>query len=131
MLDTVNLTGTVTYRKQWSCQEPCCHISLSTSMSLRYFFYGTELVTLHYISKLPFSELNVRYRYTWDDLLYVQVTVHCDSLRINNQQDASISKILFCHEALHVSGIFCVHHQELSDVHVAIGVFHAGYVAAA
>jgi hypothetical protein len=62
--------------------------------------------------------------------LYVQVTVHRDNLRINNQ-DASISKILFCHETLHVSGIFCANHQELSAVHVAIGMFHAGYVVAA
>jgi hypothetical protein len=42
-----------------------------------------------------------------------------------------VSKILFCHETLHVSGIFCAHHLELSSVHVAIGMFHAGYVAAA
>jgi hypothetical protein len=31
-----------------------------------------------------------------------------------------VSKILFCHETLHVSGIFCSHHQELSAVHVAV-----------
>jgi hypothetical protein len=42
-----------------------------------------------------------------------------------------VSKILFCHETLHISGIFCAHHQELSAVHVAIGMFYAGYVAAA
>ena len=42
-----------------------------------------------------------------------------------------VSKILFCHETLLVSGIFCAHHQELSAVHVAIGMFHAGYVATA
>jgi hypothetical protein len=42
-----------------------------------------------------------------------------------------VSKILFCHETLHVSGIFCAHHQELSAVRVAIGTLHAGYVAAA
>ena len=42
-----------------------------------------------------------------------------------------ISNILFCHETLHVSGIFFVHHQELSAVHVGVGMFHAGYVAAA
>jgi hypothetical protein len=42
-----------------------------------------------------------------------------------------VSKILFCYETLHVSGIYCAHHQELSAVHVAIGMFHAGYVAAA
>ena len=41
-----------------------------------------------------------------------------------------VSKILFCHGTLHVSGIFCAHHQELSAVHVAIGMFHAAYVAA-
>jgi hypothetical protein len=42
-----------------------------------------------------------------------------------------VSKILFCHETPQVSGISCAHHQELSVVHVAIGMFHAGYVAAA
>jgi hypothetical protein len=42
-----------------------------------------------------------------------------------------VFKILFCHETLHVSGIFCAHHQELSAVHVAVGIYHAGYVAAA
>jgi hypothetical protein len=42
-----------------------------------------------------------------------------------------VSKILFCHETLHVSGIFFAHHQVLSAVHVTIGMFHAGYVAAA
>jgi hypothetical protein len=36
-----------------------------------------------------------------------------------------VSKILFCHETLHISGIFCAHHQELSAVHVAIVMFHA------
>ena len=64
-------------------------------------------------------------------VLYVQVTVHRDNLRVNNQQDASSIQNLFCHETLHVSGIFCAHHQELSAVHVAIAMFHAGYVAAA
>jgi hypothetical protein len=52
-------------------------------------------------------------------------------VRANNEKDASsIQNFLFCHETLHVSGIFCAHHQELSAVHVAIGMFHAGYVAA-
>jgi hypothetical protein len=32
-----------------------------------------------------------------------------------------VSKILFCHETLQVSSIYCAHHQELSAVHVAIG----------
>jgi hypothetical protein len=36
-----------------------------------------------------------------------------------------VPKILFCHEILHVSGIYSAHHQELSAVHVAIGKFHA------
>jgi hypothetical protein len=53
------------------------------------------------------------------------------NLRINKQQDASSIQILFCHETLHVSGIFCAYHQELSAVHVAIGMFHALSYAAA
>jgi hypothetical protein len=40
-----------------------------------------------------------------------------------------VSKILFFHETLHFSGIYCDHHQELSAVHVAIGMFRVGYVA--
>jgi hypothetical protein len=39
-----------------------------------------------------------------------------------------IFKTLFCYKTLHVSGIFCAHHQELHTVHTAIGMFHAGYV---
>jgi len=58
------------------------------------------------------------------------VTVHRDKLRIKNQLDASNIQNLFCHKTLHVSGIFCAHHQELSTVHSAIGMFHAGYVTA-
>jgi hypothetical protein len=42
-----------------------------------------------------------------------------------------VSKILFYHEILHVSAIFCAHKQELSAVHVAIDAFHAGYMTAA
>ena len=42
-----------------------------------------------------------------------------------------VSKILFCHETLHVSAIYYAHHQELSAVHVAIDMFHAGYMATA
>jgi hypothetical protein len=42
-----------------------------------------------------------------------------------------VSKILFCHETLRVSGICCAQHQELPAAHVAIGTFRAGYVAAA
>jgi hypothetical protein len=41
-----------------------------------------------------------------------------------------ISKTLFYHKTQHVSCIFCAHHQELSTVHTAIGMFHAGYVTA-
>ena len=59
----------------------------------------------------------------------VQVTVHRDNLRINNQQDASSIQNFILSETLHVSGIYCAHHQELSAVHVAIGMFRVGYVA--
>ena len=63
-------------------------------------------------------------------VLYVQVTVHRDNLRINNQQDASSIKN-FVTKLYTFSGIFCAHHQELSAVYVAIGMFHAVYVATA
>jgi hypothetical protein len=51
-------------------------------------------------------------------------------LCINNKMHQG-SKILFCHKTLHVSGTCHAHHQELSAVHVAVGMFHAGYVATA
>ena len=54
-----------------------------------------------------------------------------NNLHIKNQQDASSIQNFICHETLHVSCIFGAHHQELSAVHMAIGMFHAGYVAAA
>ena len=44
--------------------------------------------------------------------------------------DARKLKLKICRETLHVSGIFCAHHQELSTVHSEIGTFHAGYVTA-
>jgi hypothetical protein len=34
-----------------------------------------------------------------------------------------ISETSFCHKTLHVSGIFCANHQELSTLHTAIGMF--------
>jgi len=70
----------------------------------------------------PLSIANCQFIYP----LYVQVTVHRDKFRKNNQLDASISNIYFCHKTLHVSGIFCAHHKGLSTVHTAIGTFHAG-----
>jgi hypothetical protein len=64
-------------------------------------------------------------------LLYVQVTVHRDNLRTNNQQDASSIQNLILSLNSTCFGLFCAHHQELPAVHVAIGMFHASHVAAA
>jgi hypothetical protein len=64
-------------------------------------------------------------------ILYVQVTVHRDNLRIKNQQDGSSIQNFILSRNSTCLGIFCAHHQELSAVHVAIGMFRAGYVAAA
>jgi hypothetical protein len=58
------------------------------------------------------------------------MTLHRDNLRINNQKDASSIQKFYFVTKLHVSDIFCAHHQELSAVHAAIGMFHAGYVVA-
>jgi len=44
-------------------------------------------------------------------------------LFLNNQPDALIIPILFCYKTLHVSGIFCAHHQEFSTVHSAMVSF--------
>ena len=63
-------------------------------------------------------------------ILYVQVNVYSENLRINNQLDASNIQSLFLHKTLHVSDISCAHHQELSAVHSVIGTFRAGYVTA-
>jgi hypothetical protein len=51
------------------------------------------------------------------------------SYKTTNQMH-QISKTLFCHKTPHISGIFCAHHHELSTVHTAIGMLHAGYVTA-
>jgi hypothetical protein len=62
------------------------------------------------------------------------MTVHRDNrdnLRINNQKLYQVSKILFCHETLDFSGVFCVHHQEILAVQVVNGTYHAGYLAGA
>jgi len=42
---------------------------------------------------------------------------------LNNQPDALIIQILFCYKTLHVSDIFCAHHQEFSTVHSALVSF--------
>ena len=60
--------------------------------------------------------------------LYVQVTVHRDKLRTKRPNRCINIQHLFCHKTLHVSGIFCAHHQELSTVPTAIGTFHAGHM---
>jgi len=54
---------------------------------------------------------------------YVQVTVHPDKLCI--KQPTRCIKSNICHKTLHVSGIFCAHHQELSTVCTATGTFRA------
>jgi hypothetical protein len=63
-------------------------------------------------------------------LLYVQVTMHRDNLRIKQLTRCVNIQTLFCHKNLHVSDISCAHHQELSIVHTAFGMFYAGYVTA-
>jgi hypothetical protein len=66
-------------------------------------------------------------------LLFKLRDLHKTSLtypRINNQLDASNIQNLFCHKTVHISGIFCAHHQELATVHSEIGIFNAGCVTA-
>jgi len=42
---------------------------------------------------------------------------------LNNQRDALIIQILFCHKTLYVLGILSAHHQEFSTVHSALVSF--------
>ena len=42
---------------------------------------------------------------------------------LNNQPEALIIPVLFCYKTLHVSGIFCTHHQEFYAVHSALVSF--------
>ena len=42
---------------------------------------------------------------------------------LNNQKDALIIPNLVCYKTLHVSGIFCAHHQEFSSVHSTLVSF--------
>ena len=83
-------------------------------------------------SLLQFQHVIFKQQYTIEtnSVHYVQVTVHREKFHKNNQLDASISKIYFCHKTLHVSGIFCAHHQVLSTVDIAIDTLRAGYVTA-
>jgi hypothetical protein len=46
---------------------------------------------------------------------------------LNNQPDALIIPILFCHKNLHVSGILSAHHQEFCTVHSALVSFMQVY----
>jgi hypothetical protein len=78
-----------------------------------------------------------RFRLSWylrhtlqNNILYVQVTVHCDKFRIKQPTRCIKYPKFICHETLQVSGIFCAHHQELSTVRMPTGMFHAGYVTA-
>ena len=50
------------------------------------------------------------------------------SLRIKQPTRCINIQNLLCHKTLHVSGIFCAHHQELSTVRTEVGTFNAGYV---
>ena len=51
------------------------------------------------------------------------VSARHHSFRIKQPNNAPNIQNLFCHKTLHVSGIFCAHHQELSAVSMAIGTF--------
>jgi hypothetical protein len=70
----------------------------------------------------------------WCGLYYCWLTNTAGRCCPDKQTDSLVTsekwrQNLFCHETLHVSGIFCAHHQKLWAVHLAIGAFHAGYVA--
>ena len=51
--------------------------------------------------------LNLLLAITCVYVLYVQVTVHRNKLRIKQPTKCINIQHLFCHKALHVSGIFC------------------------
>jgi hypothetical protein len=99
---------------------------VTSSSRLRKFhadgFFSTECACNHDTGKMALKALG--YKVDW-----IYLAQDGDSgcfeqgndFRKNNQIDASISKIYFCHKTLHVSGIFCDHHQGLSTVHTAIG----------
>jgi hypothetical protein len=70
--------------------------------------------------QLDFTKLRLLY-------LLIRENVSC-FLRIKQPTRCYNIQHLFCHKTLHVSGIFCACHQELSIVRTAIGRFHAGYV---
>jgi len=54
---------------------------------------------------------------------YIHVTVHRNRFLFNNQPDALIIQILFCHKTLHVSGNFFARNQEFPTVHSALVSF--------
>jgi len=81
-----------------------------------------------YCTRIVYSRGKQGFGHDVQKRLHVQVTVHRDKLRIKQPTRCINAQHLFCHKTLHVSGIFCAHHQELSIVRTAIGTFHAGYV---
>ena len=55
--------------------------------------------------------------------LDVQRSVLCNIFLYYNQQDASVSQIIYsCKNALHVSDGLSVHHQEVKTAHTATGI---------
>jgi hypothetical protein len=44
-------------------------------------------------------------------IFYICGSVHHQTILLNNQRDAALSSLL-CKVTLHVSGAFCIHHQE-------------------
>jgi hypothetical protein len=66
--------------------------------------------------------------------IYFVIKLHVSGIFCAHHQELSTAHsaigTLFCHKTLHASGIFRAHHQELSAVRTAIGTFHAGYVSA-
>ena len=60
-------------------------------------------------------------------LFYVQVTAHRDNLRINNQQDTTSIQNFFVTKLY----MFRAPSVPIIRSYVTIGMFHAGYVAAA
>jgi hypothetical protein len=79
--------------------------------------FSTTLLEIFLILRRIQQDIIMNFMFKWPCI--VKIFVY-----ITNKMH-QVSQILFCHETLHVSGIFCAHHQELSAAHVAIGMFHA------
>ena len=100
-------------------------LAVISSMALLYFFF------VNYTWKqIPENSLGCGY--FWNNLKIIYgftFMLPCIVIDLfwNKEPDALIIPVLFCYKSVHVSGIFCAHHQEFFTVHSPLVSFMQVY----